>query len=246
MVHAVASVLALAVVVTACRAKPGDRCKREATACADPSTLLRCDKTGVYASIPCSGGCKNGVCDWSKSKGGDACSYEDTPKVCSSDHKRLLECFPLINEIGERPCVGPRGCHPDGAGVACEAPAVGDPCEGSGTACATGETLLLRCVAGRWASERPCRSKCTERVVGVPACDVSNSEEGDACRAEEEGRVVCTVDEMAMVRCSAGRFARADACPPGKKCWNKHDRTEVDVVRYPDFLAVLPTAPVCR
>ncbi len=237
------------VALAACKPKAGGTCKKEdARVCADPSTLLHCEG-GKYVALACGGGCKNDDCVWAEAKDDEECRVGGRAfPVCSSDGKRRLECIQLRHPVlMQEICQGSRGCHREGADVVCDKPRAGEPCTAPpAAACNEQEHQLLRCTNGTWTVERPCRWQCFEQLSLPPVCDVSKSAEGDPCWSEEEGRVVCGVDETVMLRCTHGRYVHSDSCPAGKKCWNGHERTKADVLEHDGANVVVPENPVCR
>jgi hypothetical protein len=197
---------------------------------------------GTYEAITCRGGCTAAACDWTMAASGDRCL--ETAQLCSRDRKMRLACiaFPgVANQtptfLGE-PCLGPRGCHDD----VCEAPKIGDPCDGTvKVTCIVG--ALLQCAEGTWAASRTCRHQCGSEPHAY--CDVSTSDVGDACRAEEEGRRSCSSDAKRITRCAGGHFVDDAPCAGGKSCWNLRERTEADMIRYAEYSVVAPL-PECR
>ncbi len=65
-----------------------------------------------------------------------------------------------------------------------------------------------------------CRGEQGCRVTGGKIdCDVSVARGGDACDKQFEGTFACTEDQLAIVRCSGGKFVPDESCKRGQRCF---------------------------
>jgi hypothetical protein len=249
-------VVAVAVLVGACKAKVGDKCSGGAATCTDKTSALFCiDDT--YTAITCRGdkGCaQNGSvvdCDESIANEQDPCNAPDAI-ACSADHKEALRCTNKHFVLDET-CKGPTGCKVDVTQkISCDNDIadVNDPCHFLGDyACTTDRSLVLRCDANKMTPLNSCRGPKQCHIVNVPKqekveflCDDSVAEEGDAC--DTNGEEACSMDKMGMFVCKGNKFGSLRPCGGGCLYDEKTDRyTCADASNGPPPDAPLPPSP---
>ena len=225
-----AVVLVAMLVAGCCRARQGDPCSRGQAACADEHDELACEE-GRFVRAPCRGprGCKfdRGVvtCDVSANAAGDVCSKDDDGKAsCTATAKERVEC--AEGKYRVLPCRGAGACKHEDGGVACDTSIAepGDACDapppGRGNhACSVDGKNLLACRNGEFVVEQGCRGPdaCAVRG-GVPVCDVSIADPGDACGSAVEGKHACSVDKKSLLVCKDGKFVEEQPCNGANGC----------------------------
>lgn len=208
-----------------CKPHAGSSCDKGEQRCIDPGRALVCE-SGHFIETPCRGkrGCsvelETTSCDVHGDTPGDACSTDDEGSAACVDPKTLLACH------GGRyvgvPCRGERGCVEAGGRAECDESVAesAEACAHDGKkACSADGKRVLVCDAGRMQTRYQCRGEQGCRVTGGKIdCDVSIARGGDACDERFEGTFACTEDQLAIVRCSGGKFVPDESCKRGQRC----------------------------
>jgi len=209
-----------------CKPHAGSSCDKGEERCLDPGRALVCE-SGHFIETPCRGkdGCQVKLettsCDVHGDKPGDACSTDDEGSAACLDPKTMLSCH------GGRyvavACRGQRGCAEDGGRAECDESVAesGEACDHDDKkACSADGKRVLLCASGQMQTMYQCRGEQGCRVTaGKIDCDVSIARGGDACDKQFEGTFACTEDQLAIVRCSGGKFVPDESCKRGQRCF---------------------------
>jgi hypothetical protein len=94
---------------------------------------------------------------------------------------------------------------------ACGSAKEGGTCDSAGFLCADA-SAALECKGGAWV-KLPCRgSGGCKREADIVKCDMSASQEGDACASTAQGRGLCTSDMKGTLECREGVLVKTNNC----------------------------------
>jgi hypothetical protein len=186
VVCSVAACLSI-VVLSACgKKKAGSACTGDEALCSDKQTILECHD-GKLVEMACKGpkGCAEAAtgakragrnvtvnyavsCDFSGNAVGETCTTNDS-FLCSPDKSAMLRC--KDKKIVSTACRGPKKCSESATQVDCDSSIaqVGESCD-DGYACSTDAKATLKCAAGKWAVDEPCKKSCKASGNSV-GCD---------------------------------------------------------------------------
>lgn len=127
-------------------------------------------------------------------------------------------------------CGGPKGCAMAGRFVDCDETLAtsGMPCgsdPGGYPGCSTDHKVRLKCDAGFWREDIPCRGPkgcvVSSRFVD---CDDSLALVGDAC---EPDSLACSLDSKSVLACRGAKYAIEETCSP-RKCTVRGDTVDCE------------------
>lgn len=214
-----AGAAAAAVLVAACKPKPGAKCVKEGeTTCVGDNAALVCSDA-KWVPLACRGlsGCLVNACANEGFFEGEPC-VEDGAASCRADGKAMLKCgsrrWAKVSD-----CRGPRGCAANASGASCDMATgeVGDMCspdnEGSG-ACSGDKKDLVVCTGGKMSLYTHCRGQNGCRPLGAKLdCDTTIAKIGDACHPD--GEPSCSEDKMQLFKCAGGTVTLDKPCKGG-------------------------------
>jgi hypothetical protein len=201
------------------KTEAGSACSGDWAACTpDGKQFLECKGNKLVQTGTCSGprGCYPSGnelrCDQSQANPGDICSGDGV--ACGTDPKQLMRCkdgkFVL-----DGACRGASGCRDIAGRIECDQTigAVGDKCEGTGSACDPDGKALLTCKNNKLERVNACRGPEGCQVVGPNVrCDRSVGVVGDTCEGDS---AACSQDGKSLLTCRSGKLMERRKC---KKC----------------------------
>jgi hypothetical protein len=110
--------------------------------------------------------------------------------------------------------------------VACKKPGAGDPCREIGRATCVDAAHALSCRGYSWHLDRCLGAHACSEHDGTTTCDQTIAEENDTCG--ERGKLTCTADHKAMLRCDGAKFHEASTCRGANGCDAEHGRATCD------------------
>lgn len=144
---------------------------------------------------------------------GASCDRVKEAYACMADRETLLVCDAARWRVAAR-CSGVEHCVTRSSTIKCDETIseVSAPCAADGdSACSSDGSRLLECTSGAMVETSRCRgAKGCAVVAGVPTCDRTSAEVGDACGAE--GEVACTVKGDAIVECRHKVMVQSTVC----------------------------------
>jgi hypothetical protein len=147
---------------------------------------------------------------------GASCDPAKDAYTCASDHIALLACDARRWRVAAQ-CEGAEHCVSTTSKIKCDdtVGAAGMSCASEGDmACAKDGSALLACTHGAMIETSRCRGpKACVVLAGVPTCDRTVAEEGDACDAERE--VACNVKGDAILECRNKTMVQTTVCTCG-------------------------------
>jgi hypothetical protein len=212
---AFASASVAAVVLFACRGKPGEDCSETPGSCSDKASHLVCvNKKYILETCKGPGGCndegKTLVCDNTKADVGDGC-WRDGARACSGDGKHELRCRDNKFAI-EWSCRG--GCTLDASNNPKCTPTgeVGDVCRPDSIVCDGAQKAQLVCTDGKLAPKKTCNGPlgCQTAAGGGVRCDRTIALENESC--VEEGAGACDTTRKNLLVCTNGHFKTEMQC----------------------------------
>ncbi len=220
MRRVIPSFVVLFLAAAAC-SKPAanEACKKEGQqVCADDRESLVC-VDGKWEKLVCrgSGGCKSAggdvACDNDTFAVGEPCDLSQNDYECGPDKVSVVQCKSKHWKLAGK-CPGPKGCTSLKQKVSCDDSIadVGMQCATEGSsACSGDKQVLLKCKNGAMAEDAKCRgAKGCDATTGLPKCDTTIAQAGDACGNDEEA--ACSADGKQLLRCRAHVMAAMQAC----------------------------------
>jgi hypothetical protein len=219
--HYAAYMAAAALVITVACSKPtvGERCKNEGQqVCADERDSFVC-VDGKWEKLTCrgAGGCKSAdndvACANDTYADGEPCDITQHEYECGADRVSVMKCKGKHWKLAGK-CPGPKGCTTQKQKVSCDDSIadVGMPCAmESSAACSGDKSVLLKCKGGVMVEDTKCRgAKACDLVGGVPKCDMTIAQAGDACEREDES--ACATDGKQLLRCRSHVMTATQTC----------------------------------
>jgi len=213
--------LALLLLLAAACSKPaaGGACKKDGQqACADERDSLLCID-GKWETLTCRGpgGCKSAgndvSCDNDTFAPGEPCDVSQNDYECGPDKVSVVRCTAKHWKLAGK-CPGPKGCTSQKQKVSCDDSVadIGMPCATEGSAACSGDKrALLQCKNGMMMEQAKCRGAAgCDATSGVPKCDSTIAEVGDACGNDDEA--ACSSDGKQLLRCRSHVMAATQAC----------------------------------
>lgn len=217
-----------ALLVSACKPKPGAKCGKEGeTVCAGDKAALICSGE-KWVALACRGlsGCIASSCSNEGFFEGEPC-IEDGASSCRADGKAMLKCA-ARRWAKTSDCRGPRGCAGSASGASCDMATAepGDLCspdnEGNG-ACSVDKKELLVCTGGKMSPYTPCRGPNGCRPAGAKLdCDTTIGRLGDACHPD--GDTSCSEDKQQQLKCAGATVTLDKPCPRGCRVVSNESR----------------------
>lgn len=210
-----ALVAASAVVLLACKGKPGEDCTDTPGSCSDKASHLVCvNKKYVLETCKGQNGCndegKTLVCDNTKADVGDGCAH-DGARACAADGKTELRCRGGKFAI-EWSCRG--GCTLDASNNPKCTPTgeIGDVCRADSIVCDGAKKQQLSCVGGKLATSRTCNGDrgCETAPGGGVLCDRTVAVENENCTEPNSG--ACDTTRKHVLVCENGHFKTEMHC----------------------------------
>jgi len=144
---------------------------------------------------------------------GAGCDPAKEAYACSAERTELLVCDARRWRVAGK-CAGAEHCVSSTSKIKCDDTIadVGSPCEGDGDkACSANGSALLECTRATMIVTSPCRGpKGCVVNAGVPTCDRTIAEVGDACDAD--GEVACTSKGDAVLQCRDKKMQQTTVC----------------------------------
>lgn len=213
--------LAVACLVAMACSKPvaGEACKKEGQqACVDERDSVVCVDT-KWERLTCrgTGGCKSAgndvACDNDTFSVGEPCDPSQNDYECATDKVSVVKCAGKHWKLAGK-CPGPKGCSSQKQKVSCDDSIadVGMPCATEGSAACSGDKAsLLKCKAGAMVEDAKCRgAKQCDPSSGVPKCDTTIAQAGDACGNDDEA--ACDAAGKQLLRCRSHVMASIQTC----------------------------------
>jgi hypothetical protein len=218
--RALAWLVVVPVLAAAC-SKPtaGEACKKEGQqVCADERDSLVC-VDGKWEKLVCrgAGGCKTAgsdvACDNDTFAVGEPCDLSQNDYECGPDKVSVVQCKGKHWKLAGK-CPGPKGCTSQKQKVACDDSIAdpGMPCATEGSAACSGDKQsLLKCKNGAMVEDAKCRgAKACDPTSGVPKCDTTIAQAGDACGNDDEA--ACSADGTKLLRCRSHVMVAMQVC----------------------------------
>jgi len=221
---AVVLCVCIAVGLTGCKQKVGDKCSSIGKfACTDTASAMLCN-AGTLVTLPCRGphGCQGtgtaSQCDDDLALEGDYCQTTLNENwSCSTDHKKELLCKDGKFQVA-RACKGPKSCQIQGNTIECDDSMadVGDVCVeepgDSNYGCSLDKQIEVVCKNGKFQPSNSCRGlKGCSISSNTVTCDQSMAREGELCRPVDN--YSCTADAKQMLKCAATmKWAKEKDC----------------------------------
>lgn len=206
--------------IAACsKPAPGEACKKDGQqVCADERDSLMCvDSKWERLTCRGAGGCKSAgndvACDNDAFSVGEPCDVAQNNYECATDKVSVVKCVGKHWKLAGK-CPGAKGCTSQKQKVSCDDSIadVGMPCATEGSsACSGDKASLLKCKGGAMVEDAKCRgAKQCDPTSGVPKCDTTIAQVGDACGNDDEA--ACDQTGKQLLRCRSHVMTSIQTC----------------------------------